>query len=262
MSFSTLSPSSVSALRRGRYVTRVIESVQVQDPQPQGPPDPNDPNDPTGPPRTYYRPNKTHQEFRIREDDHNREDIFVIGPQGGVYTSAVLDHGSWSGWSRIEDMGFLDGFTAAPQSSVSAIERDDHQEDIFIVGSDGGIYTNWVVDHGSWNKWIRIGEKNFTTSQSTVTAIKRDDHQVDIFVVDLNGGIYTNWVVDHGSWNKWIRIDDLSFPDGFTAQPESIVGTVRRDDHQQDIFVVGRDGVIYTNWVVDHGPWNKWLPIP
>ncbi len=249
MTFNTLSPSAVSALRRGTYVAHVRTRVWVPDP------DPNDPGNVN---------HRGHWEWGTEDVTHDEEDIFVVGRDGGIYTSAVLDHSGWNGWGRIEDRNYPDRFTASPQSIISSIKRDDHQEDIFVVGRDGGVYTNWVVDQGAFNQWIRIADNNFPDGftvelQSPVTTVKRDEHQQDIFVVGRDGGVYTNWVVDHGHWNKWIRLADNNFPDGFTAVPQANIAAIKRDDHQEDIFVVGRDGGVYTNWVVDHDHWNEWI---
>jgi hypothetical protein len=201
----------------------------------------------------------------IKRDEHQM-DIFAIARGGEVFTNWVVDHRPWNVWIRIADPSFGDGFTVPLQSVVTAVKRDEHQVDIFAVGKDGGVYTNWVVDHDPWNVWIRIADPNFgdgftVPPPSVVTAIKRDEHHMDIFAVGRGGEVFTNWVVDHGHWNQWIRIADPNFGDGFTVPPQTVVTAVKRDEHQLDIFAVGKDGGVYTNWVVDHNPWNQWIRI-
>ena len=202
----------------------------------------------------------------VKRDEHQL-DIFVTGRDGVVFTNYVVDHGDWNNWIWIDDAAHPDQrWRAAPGSPVTAVKRDEHQLDIFVVGHGGAIFTNWVVDDGPWNEWIRIEdsgyEDGFTAPIQPIAAVKRDEHQLDIFVTGRDGVVFTNYVVDHGDWNNWIWIDDAAHPDQrWRAAPGSPVTAVKRDEHQLDIFVVGPDGQIYTNWVTDHGHWNNWIRI-
>jgi hypothetical protein len=198
--------------------------------------------------------------------DHEQEDIFVVGRDGGVYTNWVVDHRPWTRWLRLTDPRYDDGFTVPVSAVVWPLKRDETQEDIFVVGQNGIVYTNYVVGNDPWTGWIPIDPTLRALPGSVVSAITRDDRQEDLFVVGPEGGIYTNWVIDHGTWNNWIRLTDPAYDDGFTVEPGSVVWAVKRDEQQLDIFVVGRDGSVFTNWVSFDGNqwlnWNQWLRIP
>jgi hypothetical protein len=245
-SFTVPAPSVVSSIRRGEWRETYTVRVFV-----------HDEGDPLA---------GGHWEDRLVERFRNQTDIFAVDHDGGVYTNWVVDHDPWNRWIRIGDSSFWDSFTVPPQSVITAIKRDQHHMDIFAVARGGEVFTNWVIDHRPWNRWLRIADPSFADGftvplQSVVTAVKRDAHRMDIFAVGKDDCVYTNWVVDHGPWNQWRRIADPNFGDGFTVPPQSVITPVKRDDHQLDIFAVARGGEVFTNWVIDHGPWNQWRRI-
>jgi hypothetical protein len=85
--------------------------------------------------------------------------------------------------------------------------------------------------------------------------------QLDGYVVGREGQVFTNFVVDNGPFNGWTALADPRFPDGFTVPPGSPVSAVKRNDRQLDLFVVGREGQVFTNFVVDNGPFNGWTAL-
>jgi hypothetical protein len=81
--------------------------------------------------------------------DPSTLDIFVIGPEGGVWTAA-WSGGDWGSWARV-----VDG-KALPGTAVSAVSRAPTKLDVFIVGEDSGVWTAaWDRDFagGAWQGW-------------------------------------------------------------------------------------------------------------
>jgi hypothetical protein len=83
-------------------------------------------------------------------------DVFVIGTDNHIYTAAwdanVAD-GQWRGWWKI-----LNG-VAAPGSGIAAVSRGSEKLDVFVIGTDGGVWTAaWdaTVASGQWRGWWRI----------------------------------------------------------------------------------------------------------
>ena len=141
-----------------------------------------------------------------------------------------------------------------------------------MIGRDGVAYTNFVTDGNPWNPtWIPLAAPRARFPPGApITALKRNDVQEDIFAVGQDGAVYTSFVLYDtpnerwGAWHDWIPIRDTSnrFPDHFTVPPRTPVAAIRRDTHQLDIFVTGRDGNAYTNFVLDGNPWNpEWIPL-
>ena len=83
---------------------------------------------------------------------------FSLARTGGVYTAAwerSVASGQWRGWW----WNILTG-AIQPGWPVAAVSRDPGKLDIFIVSTDGGIYTAaWDrnVANGAWRGWWRIG---------------------------------------------------------------------------------------------------------
>jgi hypothetical protein len=73
----------------------------------------------------------------------DRLDIFVVGHDGGIYTSGKVgggDSGSWMLWHPVGNPGA--GENVPTGSVVSAVRRVSGALDIFVVGHNGGIYSN------------------------------------------------------------------------------------------------------------------------
>jgi hypothetical protein len=89
--------------------------------------------------------------------DSAKLDIFVAANDGKTYTAGWdpnIANGAWQSWQNI-----LTG-AIAPGSAVAAVSRDPNKLDIFIVSTDGAVYTAaWDrnVANGTWQGWWRIG---------------------------------------------------------------------------------------------------------
>ncbi len=170
-------------------------------------------------------------------------DLFGINSEGKIYTAtrtlqtdeagAPTDE-TWTDWSRILDE------VAAPGTSVSAVSRAEHHLDVFVVGTDGGVYTaTWEPDSNQWRGWSRILDKGVAAPGTSVSAVSRAKHYLDVFVVGEDGGVYTaTWEPDSGQWRGWSRIRERI--------AATSVSAVSRAKHHLDVFVVGEDGGVYT----------------
>jgi papain like protease len=141
--------------------------------------------------------------------DPQKLDVFLVSNDGGVYTAAWdanVASGQWRGWWRI-----LNG-VATPGSAVAAVARDPHKLDVFIIGTDNGIYTAaWDANaaNGDWRGWWRIAT-GVAAPGSGVTAVSRDANKLDVFVVGTDGAVWTAaWDANVASaqWRGWWRIE-------------------------------------------------------
>ncbi len=84
-------------------------------------------------------------------------DVFVAGANGKTYTAAWdqnVSSGKWRGWWNIL------GGAINPGSAVAAVSRHPNKLDVFIVSTDGNIYTaawDQNVAQGKWRGWWKIG---------------------------------------------------------------------------------------------------------
>ncbi len=122
----------------------------------------------------------------------NRLDIFVVGHNGGIYTSGQTNGGAWEAWHPV---GNPDAGENVPTNSVvSAVSRTGNRIDIFLVGHNGGIYTSGQTNGGVWEGWHPIGNPgagHTVPTRSVVFPVSHSPDSLDIFVVGHNGGIYT-----------------------------------------------------------------------
>jgi hypothetical protein len=85
---------------------------------------------------------------------------------------------------------------------------------------------------------------------------------VDVFWVGPDGSVRSNWwdlFNNNGQWNQPFDIA----PAG-SAQPGSPVAAVAREANQVDVFWVGPDGSVRSNWwnlFNNNANWNQPFPI-
>jgi hypothetical protein len=198
----------------------------------------------------------------------NHIDLFTVGRDGAIYSTFWDANGGWfNRWFRLADTNFGDSFTVEPGSQVTAVSRYSDHIDLFVTGRDGAIYsTFWDANGGWFNRWFRLADTNFwdqftVPPRSTVSALSRYPNHLDLFVSGRDGAIYsTFWDANGGWFNQWFRLGDANFWDGFTVDPGTPVSALTRFPDHIDLFVVGRDGGVYsTFWDANGGWFNHWF---
>jgi hypothetical protein len=166
-------------------------------------------------------------------------DVFATDTAGVVRTAAwePAFADGWHGWWEIR------GGRAAPGATVTAVSRNVDKLDVFVVGTDGGIWTAaWEPAFtDGWHGWWRIG--NITAPPgAAIHAVSRSTDKLDIFVTANDGGIYTAaWEpLFTDGWHGWWRVGSI------TAPPGAPVHAVSRSRDHLDIFVSDIAGVVQT----------------
>jgi hypothetical protein len=197
-----------------------------------------------------------------REPDHL--DLFAVGADGRVYSAwwdARVNNGMWNDWFVVPG-----GFTAPPGATVTALARSPEHMDLFAVGNDGRVYSDWWdagVNNGLWNDWFVLPGSFAGEPGSPVTAVSRTPEHMDVFAVGNDGRVYSDWWdarVNNGLWNDWFVI-----PGSFAGQLGSPVTVLSRTPEHMDLFAVGNDGRVHNAWWdarVNNGLWNDWFVIP
>jgi len=166
-------------------------------------------------------------------------DIFVVGNDGGIYTASwnpAFEDG-WHGWWRIGNNA------VDPGSPVSVVSRSADKLDVFVTGSDGGIYTAaWEPGFtDGWHGWSRIGDLA-ADPESYIAAVSRGTDKLDIFVVGPDGKVQANgWEPKFPcGWKGWQNVLDASF------KPGSCLGAISRSSDWLDVFAASVDSNVYT----------------
>jgi hypothetical protein len=183
-------------------------------------------------------------------------DAFVIGTDNRVYTAAWEPSFPdwWHGWWQ------LNGGVAAPGAHVTAVSRAPDKLDVFVVGTDGRVYTAaWEPGFPDWwHGWWPIGDIRVPQG-AKVSAVSRSTDKIDIFVTDVNGVILTAaWEPSFtDGWHGWWELN------GGRAAPGAPVNAVSRSWDKIDVFVTGTDGRVYTAAWEPHFTdwWHGWWPI-
>jgi hypothetical protein len=203
--------------------------------------------------------------------DAGHIDLFVVGNDGDVYANTWDTTNGWRNWRSLY---FRAPGRSVPQKSVvTALARDASHLDIFVVGSDGGVYTDaWDAATGIWQGWQPVGSPSLAPPLSVIGAVSFAG-TMDIFVVGNeidgrgHGAVNTNhW---NGSWQGWTTVGDRN-KDENLFPVRSVVTVCSRSVLSMNIFVVGKDadgrghGAVFTsswNREVAFRPWSNWTPI-
>jgi phospholipase C len=137
---------------------------------------------------------------------------------------------------------------------VTAIARDPEHLDLFLTGTDGGIYSAYWDESRGWSAWFRIGD-GVAQVGSPVTAIARNPQHLDLCLTGTDGGIYSAYWDDSSGWSGWFRIGDG------VAQLGSLVTAIARSPGYLDLFLTGTDGGIYSAYWDESRGWSAWFRI-
>jgi hypothetical protein len=160
-----------------------------------------------------------------------------------------------------QEIGIVAPLHLAPASAhVAPIMRNGtgstscgQQHDIFVIGNDGAVWTQFECNDGPWGSPIRLSRGSLAPPGADVAAVRRNEEQEDAFVIANDGAVWTSREVMNGPFNT-IRIWDGA---PITAPPGGGIAAVVRNDHQEDIFFVGDDGAIWSSSEVDAGPFSQ-----
>src|SRR5262249_50044334 len=150
---------------------------------------------------------------------------------------------------------------ARSHSPIAAITRLEGALDVFWIGPDGAVATNWAnpkIDEGNWHKPIPIAPAGATRANSPIAAITRLEGALDVFWTGPDGAVASNWAnpkIDKGIWHKPFPIT----PPG-AARANSPIAAITRLDGALDVFWIGPDGAVGTNWAnpkIDKANWHK-----
>jgi hypothetical protein len=98
----------------------------------------------------------------------------------------------------------------AASGGLKAVTRTPEHMDVFWIGPDGSVSTNWWdanVNNGLWNTPFQIAPAGSASGEVTVEA--RTPEHMDVFWIGPDGSVSTNWWdanVNNGLWNTPFQI--------------------------------------------------------
>jgi hypothetical protein len=189
-----------------------------------------------------------------RNPDHL--DLFITNQAGSILSTYWDAATGWAvGWFDIPGGG-----AASPGSPVTVIARNPDHLDLFLIGTDGQIYsTYWDTATGWAVGWFGVPGGATANLGSTVTVVARNPDHLDLFVTNQVGSILSTYWDTASSWaGGWFDV-----PGALTANPASVVTAIARNPEHLDLFVTGSDGQIHSTYWDAASSWaNGWFDVP
>jgi hypothetical protein len=135
--------------------------------------------------------------------------------------------------------------------------RNELQEDLFVIGSNGFVWTMFERNSAPWAAPIPLALSGLGASRGEIAAVRRNDHQEDVFWVDDGGRIATMFETYDNPWSQPLKIGPASL-----ARPGAPLAAMMRNDHQEDVFVVGAAGEVVTFYELNDGAFVGPVPLP
>ena len=182
----------------------------------------------------------------------------MFGSKTKVAMSSARTAGSdqiTEGWTQREIGGVFP--KGAP---VTALSRKSDHIDLFICGTDGGVYNSWWSGSTDWSgigdNWGAIGG-SFSPG-TKVAAVARGPDVLDVFVCGADGKVYGCWWTADSGWSG----ADKGWGDfGGEFPPGAEVTALARVPQTLDLFACGTDGHVYTKSWYEGGDWSDWRDI-
>ncbi|MFJ4777100.1 CAP domain-containing protein, partial [Streptomyces sp. NPDC088762] len=170
-----------------------------------------------------------------QRDDHL--DVFWVGPDGSV-RSQWWD-GKWGNgaWDKHGSFNIAPAGSAAANSGIASVsQRDDHL-DVFWVGPDGSVRSQWwdgKWDNGAWDKHgsFNIAPAGSAAANSGIASVSQRDNHLDVFWLGPDGSVRSQWwdgKWDNGPWDKHGSFNIA--PAGSAAANSGIASVSQRDNH-------------------------------
>ncbi len=156
-------------------------------------------------------------------------------------------------------------------ASIALAARNGSQEDAFFVGNDGTVFTTYEDNDGAWSAPIALTAAGAAPAGAPVAVAVRNAHQEDLFFVGTNSKLYTLYEVEGGAWSAPLALTTASSVGSSAARlgesggvritvsiatPGAHIAAAVRNDRQEDIFFISRDGALITLFEANDGPWS------
>jgi hypothetical protein len=155
---------------------------------------------------------------------------------------------SWHSWFNVS------GGQAALRSPITVLTRNPDHLDLFVTGTDGGIYSTWWDAASGWANWFQVSGGRAALG-SRIDVVSRNPDHLDLFVTGTDGQIYSTWWDAASGWAGWFNVS------GGAAALGSPITAVARNPNHLDLFVTGTDGRIYSTWWDAASGWAGWFNV-
>jgi SpoIID/LytB domain protein len=144
--------------------------------------------------------------------------------------------------------------TLAAGPAPAAVRGVNNRLDLFVLGTDNGLWWTWTVGAG-WGPWVPLGgPPGGAVGEPGVASWSPG--RFDVFVAGSDGRLWQRFSTDSGwTWSAWIQPIG---PDGALAAGPSVSS---RSPGNLDVIVTGTDGLLYQRMYGPPGWNNAWIPL-
>ncbi|MCO5216945.1 MAG: hypothetical protein M9950_12465 [Thermomicrobiales bacterium] len=175
-----------------------------------------------------------------RKPDH--VDVFWVAPDGSVLLSWWEQGTGWSAPYGIAGPG------SAIPTTLGVCSKVPEHIDVFWVAPDGSIGSNWWNPDG-WHAPFAVTGPGIAAGG--LSAFARTPEHVDVYYVTPDGAIGNSWWEQGGTgWSPATNISAYG-----VASPGSSIRALGRTPHLADVFWIGPDGSVRSNWF-DGASWR------
>ncbi|MBV9328988.1 MAG: hypothetical protein JO352_35210 [Chloroflexi bacterium] len=150
---------------------------------------------------------------------------------------------------------------------IAAVSRAPGNLDLFVIGFDNRVWTNYWNDQVGWNPagWFPIpGTAVFDHTTQQIAAVSRAPGNLDLFVIGFDNRVWTTYWNDQAGWdrdpNGQVDPNGHFFPIPATAvfdHTTQQIAAVSRAAGNLDLFVIGFDNRVWTTYWNDQAGWDR-----
>ena len=175
-------------------------------------------------------------------------DVFAVAADGRTMSNWWETNTGWAGWFHVSG-GLASGGGAG--SPITAVARYAGHLDIFTVGTDNRVWSNWWDRASGWAGWFPIGTLTCRPG-STVNVVSRYSDHLDLFTTASDGKVMSTWWDARTGWASWFHVV------GGVAAAGAPVTAIARYPFHLDVFTIGTDNKPYTAWWDERSGWGGW----
>jgi Repeat of unknown function (DUF346)/PQQ-like domain len=170
----------------------------------------------------------------------SRLDAYVRGTDKQLYTR-TWNGASWGPWSGLGGV-----LNSGPDASVRA--GAPATVDVFVEGSDGGLYQKSSMDGGNtYGAWQALGGR-LTANPG---AVSWSSTRIDVFARGIDNQLYHRWWIGATGWSAWELLGGT-----LTSAPDATSCGV----NHLDVYARGTDnGLWHKSW--NGSSWSGWHPL-
>ncbi len=170
----------------------------------------------------------------------SRLDVYVRGTDKQLYTR-TWNGTSWGPWTGLGGV-----LNSGPDVSVRATSTPTL--DVFVEGSDGGLYQKTSTDGGNtYGAWTGLGGR-LTANPG---AVSWSSTRIDVFARGIDNQLYHRWWISGTGWSAWELLGGT-----LTSAPDATSCGV----NHLDVFARGTDnGLWQKSW--NGSSWSGWQPL-